>query len=42
VLPTAAQLFPLANQTILTLNLQRTLATCSPSLPSWLPPLLGV
>jgi phospholipase C len=41
-LPTAAQLFPFARQTILTLNLERTAASCSISLPSWLPPLLGV
>ena len=42
LLPAAAQLFPSANQTILTLNLQRTLADCSINAPSWLAPLLGV
>ena len=41
-LPSAAQLYPYANQTILTLNLQRTVADCSINAPSWLGPLLGV
>jgi phospholipase C len=41
-LPTPAQLYPYAQQTILTLNLERTLASCSTSIPSWLPSLLGV
>jgi phospholipase C len=42
LLPSAAQLFPSANQTILTLNLLRTVANCSINAPSWLAPLLGV
>jgi phospholipase C len=41
-LPTPAQLYPYAKQTILTLNAERTVASCSTSLPSWLPQLLGV
>jgi phospholipase C len=41
-LPTPAQLYPYAQQTILMLNLGRTLASCSTSIPSWLPSLLGV
>jgi phospholipase C len=39
-LPTATQLLPTADQTILTLNLERTLADCSTNLPNWLVPLL--
>lgn len=41
-LPIPAQLFAEANQTVLTLNLARTAASCSTTLPSWLPPLLAV
>jgi phospholipase C len=41
-LPTPAQLYPYAQQTILTLNAERTAASCSTSIPSWLPSLLGV
>jgi phospholipase C len=41
-LPTPAQLYPYAQQTILTLNAERTVASCSTSLPTWLPQLLGV
>jgi hypothetical protein len=41
-LPAPWQLFPDAQRTILTLNLARTAASCSTSLPSWLPGLLGV
>ena len=41
-LPSAAQLFPDAQQTILTLNAARTVADCSTDVPSWLLPLLGV
>ncbi len=41
-LPTPAQLYPYAQQTILTLNAERTVASCSTSIPSWLPSLLGV
>jgi phospholipase C len=41
-LPTANQLYASAKQTILTLNLKRTIAGCSINVPSWLPPLLGV
>ena len=39
-LPTATQLLPTADQTILTLKLERTLASCSTNLPIWLIPLL--
>jgi phospholipase C len=41
-LPTPAQLYPYAQQTILMLNAARTVASCSTGLPSWLPQLLGV
>ena len=41
-LPSPAQLYPYAQQTILTLNAERTLADCSTNLPTWLPQLLGV
>jgi phospholipase C len=41
-LPTPVQLYPYAKQTVLTLNLERTVASCSTSIPSWLPSLLGV
>jgi phospholipase C len=41
-LPTAAQLFPYAKQSVLTLNAGRTVASCSVGAPSWLPQLLGV
>jgi phospholipase C len=41
-LPSAAQLYQSARQTVLTLNLERTAADCSTNIPSWLPPLLGV
>ena len=41
-LPTAAQLYQSAQQTVLMLNLERTAADCSTNIPSWLPPLLGV
>ena len=39
-LPTTTQLLPTAKQTILALNLERTLADCSTNLPIWLIPLL--
>jgi len=42
VLPTAAELYSSAKQSILTLNLERTVADCSINVPSWLPQLLGV
>ena len=41
-LPTAAQLYARAKQTVLTLNAEKTVADCSTSLPTWLPQLLGV
>jgi phospholipase C len=41
-LPTAAQLFHEAQQEVLVLNPQRTVAGCSTNLPNWLSPLLGV
>jgi phospholipase C len=41
-LPTTRQLFRYANQEILTLNADRTVADCATTLPSWLGPLLGV
>jgi phospholipase C len=41
-LPTPAQLWPLADQTLLTLNLPRTVASCSLTAPSWLESLLGI
>jgi phospholipase C len=41
-LPTPTQLYPNAQQTILTLNLERTAASCSTGIPSWLLSLLGV
>lgn len=41
-LPSVFQLFAKANQTVLTLNLDRTLAGCSTSLPVWRPALLGL
>ncbi len=41
-LPTAKQLYNQANKTVLILNAQRTLASCSTNIPNWLPPLLGV
>ena len=40
-LPSPQQLFATANQTILTLNATRTVASCATGLPSWLPPLLS-
>jgi phospholipase C len=42
VLPTAAELYSSAKQSILTLNLERTVADCSINIPSWLPQLLGL
>jgi phospholipase C len=41
-LPTAADLYSQANDTVLTLNGDRTVADCTTNLPSWLPSLLGV
>ena len=41
-LPTPRDLFATANQTVLTLDASRTVADCATTLPSWLPPLLGV
>jgi phospholipase C len=41
-LPTAQQLYARANQTVLTLNGQKTVADCSTNIPTWLPQLLGV
>jgi len=41
-LPTPAQLYQSAQQTVLLLNLERTAADCSTNIPSWLLPLLGV
>ena len=41
-MPTVAQLWPAADQTLLTLNLTRTLASCSVTAPQWLESLLGV
>jgi phospholipase C len=41
-LPTAASLYSQANDTVLTLNAERTVADCTTNLPSWLPSLLGV
>jgi phospholipase C len=41
-LPTVEQLWPQANQTFLTLNLQRTLASCASTAPQWLDSVLGV
>ncbi|MBV8538523.1 MAG: hypothetical protein JO128_23190, partial [Alphaproteobacteria bacterium] len=40
-LPSPQQLFATANQTILTLNGTRTVASCATGVPSWLPPLLS-
>jgi len=41
-LPTPEQLFGLANETVLTLDVHRTAVECTTTLPRWLPPLLGV
>lgn len=41
-MPTIEQLWPLADQTLLTLNLERTIASCSLTAPEWLASLLGV
>ncbi|HEY4115783.1 MAG TPA: alkaline phosphatase family protein [Rhizomicrobium sp.] len=41
-LPTAKQLYHEARQQILTLNADRTVASCSTTIPDWLPQLLGV
>src|SRR5262249_9826486 len=41
-LPTPRELFATANQTVLTLDASRTVTDCATTLPSWLPPLLGV
>jgi phospholipase C len=41
-LPTPQQLWPLADKTLLTLNLTRTLASCSLTAPEWLSSVLGV
>jgi phospholipase C len=41
-LPTPAQLFAQADDTVLALNATRTVADCTTNLPSWLPQLLGV
>ena len=41
-LPTPQQLFAQANQTVLILNADKTVADCSTNAPAWLPPLLGV
>jgi phospholipase C len=40
-LPTAASLYAQANQTVLTLNTQGTVASCATAIPNWLPSLLG-
>jgi phospholipase C len=40
--PTVAQLWPAADRTLLTLNLARTVASCSVTAPQWLESLLGV
>jgi phospholipase C len=42
VVPTVAQLLPLANDTVLTLNAERTVASCSLTAPQWLSSLLGI
>jgi phospholipase C len=41
-LPTAKQLYHEARQQILTLNADHTVASCSTTIPDWLPQLLGV
>ena len=41
-LPTPHELFSQADKTVLMLNLDRTLADCATTLPTWLPQLLGV
>lgn len=41
-LPTAQQLFGEANQTVLVLNANGTLASCATTAPSWLPQVLGL
>jgi phospholipase C len=41
-LPSVAQLLPTANKTLLTLNAERTLASCSLTAPQWLSSLLGI
>lgn len=41
-LPGPQQLIATANQTVLTLNLTRTVADCSTNAPSWLPQVLGL
>src|SRR5580658_5045875 len=41
-LPTVGQLWPQADKTVLMLNLERTLASCSLTAPQWLDSLLGV
>jgi len=41
-LPTPQQLFAQANQTVLILNADKTVADCSTNAPAWLPSLLGV
>jgi phospholipase C len=41
-LPTVGQLWPQADKTVLMLNLERTLASCSSTAPQWLDSLLGV
>jgi phospholipase C len=41
-LPSVQKLFYQADDLILTLNAQRTIADCSTTLPTWLPQLLGV
>jgi phospholipase C len=41
-LPSVQKLFYKADDLILTLNAQRTIADCSTTLPTWLPQLLGV
>jgi phospholipase C len=41
-LPTAASLFARAKRDVLVLNAERTVASCSNTLPTWLPQILGV
>ena len=41
-LPTPQELFSQANDTVLALNAERTVADCTTNLPGWLPSLLGV
>ncbi|HEY2386158.1 MAG TPA: alkaline phosphatase family protein [Candidatus Binatia bacterium] len=41
-LPSPQDLYALANETVLTTDVQRGVVECSTTIPTWLPPLLGV